>query len=108
MDLRAWTYANQIALDHLEVHLLHWQKLLLLQEPLLVRHATAEPLQASLRRHTDPSLRALTLLEQQRVLLAQLEAQLAKRLASESVSHFAPLPRLLRQVSTFNRREPCT
>ncbi|HLW01608.1 MAG TPA: hypothetical protein VKT82_23325 [Ktedonobacterales bacterium] len=80
MDLSVWTSHNQIALDQLEVHLLHWQELVLLQEPLLVRHATAEPLQASLRRHIDLSLHTLTLLEQQRVLLAQLEAQLAKRL----------------------------
>jgi hypothetical protein len=78
MDLNTWTDANRAALENLEVHLLHWQEWVLLQEPLLGRHATAKPLQASLRRPLDLSLDTLTLLEQQRTLLAQLAAQIAQ------------------------------
>lgn len=78
MDLNLWAYANRTALENLEVHLLHWQEWVLLQEPLLVRYATAKPLEAGLRRHLDLSLDTLTLLEQQRTLLSQLEAQIAQ------------------------------
>lgn len=81
MDLNTWAYANRTALEHLEVHLLHWQEWLLLQEPLLIRHSTNQSLQASLSRHLDLSLHTLALLEQQQRLLAQLEAQVAKRRA---------------------------
>lgn len=81
MDLHTWSYANQIALENLEVHVQHWEEWLLLQEPLLVRHTTNKPLQASLTRHLDLSRHTLALLEQQQELLARLKAQTAKRLA---------------------------
>lgn len=63
------------------MHLLHWQEWLLTQAPLLVRYTTNQSLRASLSRHLDLSLHTLVLLEQQRNLLAELEAQQAKRLA---------------------------
>lgn len=81
MDLHTWTYANQIALENLEIHLQHWEEWFLLQGPLLVRHTTDKPLQASLTRHLDLSLHTLALLKQQQELLARLKAQAAKRLA---------------------------
>jgi hypothetical protein len=107
MDLSAWASHNQIALDQLEIHLLHWQELLLLREPLLVRFATALPLQASLRRHID---------------LSPLHADPARTTARPpgptggTTRQKAGLERLFhalhlrnvcsRMVSTFNQREP--
>ena len=79
MELSTWAHRNQITLDNLQVHLLHWEEFLLTQEPLLVRHAKTQPLQASLSRHSDLSQRSLMLLQQQRALLAQLEVYLARR-----------------------------
>lgn len=81
MDLNTWSYANRTALEYFEVHLLHWQEWFLVQESLLIRRATNQSLQASISRHRDLSLHTLALLEQQRRLLAQLEAQVAKRRA---------------------------
>jgi hypothetical protein len=81
MNLNTWAFTNRTALENLEVHLLHWQEWLLLQESLPIRYATNQSLQASLSRHIDLSLHTLALLEQQRSLLAQLEAQVAKRRA---------------------------
>ena len=80
MDLNTWTRANQIALENLEVHLQHWEEWLLHQGPLVMRHAATEPLQASLTRHLNLSLRTVSLLEQQQQLLAQLKTQTPKRL----------------------------
>ena len=80
MDLSEWTYLNQIALDNLEAHLLQCQKSSPPEDRLLVRYAAAKQLQASLRRHADLSLRTLSLLEEQRYLLAQLKARLERRL----------------------------
>jgi hypothetical protein len=80
MELRAWTHLEQLALDELEIHLWHCQETLLLERALLMRNATARSLQDSLRRHRALSLHTLTLLEEQRVLLAQMQARLARRL----------------------------
>ena len=80
MDLQAWTHRDQRALDDLEIHLWHCQDTLLLDRALLVRNATAKPLQDSIRRHLALSLHTLTLLKEQRVLLAQMKARLARRL----------------------------
>jgi hypothetical protein len=81
MSLNTWADANRTDLENLEVHLLHWQEWFLVPEPLLIRHAANQSLQASLSRHLDLSPHTLALLEQQRSLLAQLEAQVAKRRA---------------------------
>jgi hypothetical protein len=80
MELRGWTYLDQITLDDLEVHLWHCQATLLLERALLVRNSAAQPLQDSFRRHLALSLHTLALLEEQRVLLAQVKARLERRL----------------------------